>query len=62
MATDEENAEFVFPSAIRRFHVYRIVWVPCLGQRLCGEREHGNTVDRFAVAVAVAALSAKQLT
>ena len=27
------------------------------GQRLCGEREHGNTEDRFAVADA--ALSAK---
>ena len=56
-ATDEENAEFVFPSAIRGFHVYRRVWVPRLGQRLCGEREHGNTEDRFAVAVA--AVSAK---
>ena len=32
-------------------------WVPRLGQHLCGEREHGNTEDRFAVAVA--ALSAK---
>ena len=51
MATDEENAEFVFPSAIRGFHVYRRVWVPRLGQRFCSEREHGNTGDRFAVAV-----------
>ena len=55
MAKDEENAEFVVPSAIRAFHVCRRVWVPRLGQRLCGEREHGNTEDRFAVA----ALSAK---
>ena len=31
--------------------------VPCLGQRLCGEREHGNTEDRFTVADA--ALSPK---
>ena len=57
MATDEENDEFVFPSAIRRFHVYRRVWVPRLGQRLCSEREHGNTKDRFTVTVA--AVSAK---
>ena len=25
-------------------------YIPRLGQRLCGEREHGNTEYRFAVA------------
>ena len=48
---NEENAEIVFLSATRVFHVYRRVWVPHLVQRLCREREHGNTEDKFTVAV-----------
>ena len=51
MAMAEENEEFAFPSAVRGFHVYRRVWVPRVGQRLSGEREDGNTEDRFTVAV-----------
>ena len=46
-----ETAEYSFKSAIRGYHVYRQVWTPHHGQRLVGEREHGNAEDRFAVAV-----------
>ena len=51
VAKAKENEEFAFPSAVQGFHVHRRVWVPCVGQRLSGEREDGNTEDRFAVAV-----------
>ena len=44
-----KKQEFAFPSAVRGFHVYPRVWVPRVGQRLNGEREDGNTEDRFAV-------------
>lgn len=42
---------FTFASAVRGFHIYCRVWTPWLGQHLHREREHGNTEDRFSVAV-----------
>ena len=43
MAVAEENEEFAFLSTVQGLHVYRRVWVPCVGQCLRGEREDGNT-------------------
>ena len=51
VAMAEENEEFAFPSAVRGLYVYQRVWVPRVPQRLSGEREDGNTEDRFAAAV-----------
>ena len=45
------TSEFSFTATVTSFHIYRRVWLPHLGQCLSAEREHGNTEDRFAIAV-----------
>ena len=47
----ENNTEFSFAAAVRGYHVYRIVWLPHLGQHLKAGRELGNAEDHFAIAV-----------
>ena len=43
--------ELVWPSCIRGYHVYGENWTAVLGEELNCEREIGNMVDRYAVAV-----------
>ena len=43
--------EFVVSSRIRGYHVYRTVWTAVLGEELLCERETGNVVDRYTVAL-----------
>ena len=43
--------ELVWPSCIRGYHVYGENWTAVLGEELNCEREIGNVVDRYAVAV-----------
>jgi len=43
--------ELVIPSCIRGYHVYGEVWTAVLGEQLYCEREVGNVVDQYAVAV-----------
>ena len=43
--------EFVLPSCVWGYHVYGEDWIAVLGEKLVCEREIGNVVDRYAVAV-----------
>ena len=43
--------EFGFTGAVTGFDVTSHSGLPHLGQHLSTEREHGNTKDRFAIAV-----------
>ena len=43
--------ELIVPSCIRAYHVYGEVWTAALGEQLYCEREPGNVVDRYAMAV-----------
>jgi len=43
--------ELVIPSCIRGYHMYGEVWMAVLGEQLYCEREVGNVVDRYTVAV-----------
>ena len=43
--------EFRSQSCIRGYHVYGERWTALLGEELTCEREIGNVVDRYAVAV-----------
>ena len=40
----------VTPSAICGYHVYQIIWIPEIGEKLTTKRERLNEHDRFAVA------------
>ena len=42
--------EATVESCVRRFHVYRDVWVPVIGETLPGRRGTDNSEDRYAVA------------
>ena len=42
---------FRIESAVRGHHVFKRVWTPLAGETLLLRAEHGNTVDRFTVAV-----------
>ncbi|MCG8623022.1 MAG: hypothetical protein MJE68_13635 [Proteobacteria bacterium] len=42
---------FRIESAVRGHHIYKRIWTPNIGEQLILQAEHGNTVDRFAVAV-----------
>ena len=42
--------EATVESCVRRFHVYRDVWVPVIGETLPGHRGTDNSEDRYAVA------------
>ena len=43
--------EFVLPSCVCGYHAYGEDWIAILGEELVCEREIGNMVDRYAVAV-----------
>ena len=43
--------EFILPSCVREYHVYGEDWIGVLGEELSCEREIGNVVNRYAVAV-----------
>ena len=45
-----ETTQFAFSTAVCRFHVYRTVWTPHIGQCLRVEKEHKNIKDRFSIA------------
>ena len=43
--------ELIILSCICGYHVYGEIWIAVLGEQLFSEREIGNVVDRYAVAV-----------
>ena len=43
--------EFCIQSCVRGFHVYGEHWTAFVGEELTCQRERGNVVDRYAVAV-----------
>ena len=38
-------------SAVRGYHVYKVVWKPTIGEKLLVDQELGNEADKFAVKV-----------
>ena len=38
-------------SCVHNFHIYRDVWTPATGEVLSCEREDGNPMDPYAVAI-----------
>ena len=43
--------KFPFDSAVRGYHVYKVVWKPTIGEKLQADQELGNEADKFAVTV-----------
>ena len=43
--------KFPFNSAVRGYHVYKVVWKPTIGEKLQADQELGNEADKFAVKV-----------
>ena len=43
--------KFTFDSAVRGYHVYKVVWKPTTGEKLRADQELGNEADKFAVKV-----------
>ena len=43
--------EFVAPTCIRGYHVYRKIWSATTGEKLVYKREISNVVDRCVVCV-----------
>ena len=43
--------KFTFNSAVRRYHVYKVVWKPTIGKKLQADHQPGNEADKFAVKV-----------
>ena len=43
--------KFTFGSAVRGYHVYKVVWKPTIGEKLQADQELGNEADKFAVRV-----------
>ena len=43
--------EFCTDSCIRGYYVYEEVWTAIFGEQLHTEREYGDIVDRYAVAI-----------
>ena len=41
----------IFEAAVRGYHVYKNVRIPCVGEEFPIERERGNANDRYAVCV-----------
>ena len=46
-----KTMEFRTDSCIRGYYVYEEVWTAMFGEQLHTEREYGDIVDRYAVAV-----------
>ena len=40
--------KFTFDSAVRGYHVYKVVWKPTIGEKLQADQELGNEADKFA--------------
>ena len=40
--------KFTFGSAVRGYHVYKVVWKPTIGEKLQADQELGNEADKFA--------------
>lgn len=49
--SDCEQATFSISSVVRGYHAYKDIWQPDVGEELRCQREVGNLVDAFAVAV-----------
>ena len=43
--------KFTFDSAVRGYHVYKVVWKPTIGEKLQLDQELGNEADKFAMKV-----------
>jgi len=43
--------KYTFDSAVRGYHVYKVVWKPAIGDTLQADQELDNEVDKFAVKV-----------
>ena len=43
--------KFTFNSAVRGYHVYKVVWKPTVGEKLQEDQQLGNEADKFAVKV-----------
>ena len=41
--------KFTFDSAVRGYHVYKVVWKPTIGEKLQADQELGNEADKFAM-------------
>ena len=39
---------FTFDSAVRGYHVYKVLWKPAIGKKLLVDQELDNEVDKFA--------------
>ena len=40
--------KFTFDSAVRGYHVYKVVWKPTIGKKLQADQELGSEADKFA--------------
>ena len=43
--------KFTLDSAVRGYHVYKVVWKPTIGEKLQADQELSNEADKFAVKV-----------
>ena len=43
--------EFVAPTCIRGYHVYRRIWSVTIGEKLVCKRKFSNVVDRYVVGI-----------
>ena len=43
--------KFTFDSAVRAYHVYKVVLKPAIGEKLQADQEVSNEADKFAVKV-----------
>ena len=43
--------KFTFDSAVRGYHVYKVVWKPTIGEKLQADQELGNEADKFTMKV-----------
>ena len=41
----------IIDSAVQGYHVFKDVWKPAIGEKLCAEQEPDNAVDKFAMKV-----------
>ena len=45
------DSELYFSTCVRRYHIYKDIWTPAVGEKLCCARQMNNMVDRYAVSV-----------
>ena len=46
-----QNLGITFDSAVRGYHVYKVVWKPTIGKKLQADQEFGNEANKFAMKV-----------